>query len=59
MKVKKDGNRYLIELGRNEMYLLQKAVEFGAEWMNENGYFSEEKKMKALYEKLIKSNNKV
>lgn len=54
MKIKKEGNRYLLDLDEKEMLLLQNAVEYGAEWMCENGYGKEEKRMRALHDKLIK-----
>ena len=38
MKITKKDNKYTIEAGRREYLLLLKAVDFGATWMDENGY---------------------
>jgi len=54
MKITKKDNRYTIELGRREYLLLKEAVEYGATWMNENGYRKDEEKMLKLYNKLEK-----
>ena len=54
MKVTKKDNRYIIEVGRREYLLLLKAVDFGAEWMDENAYRKDEASMKKLLEKLKK-----
>ena len=52
MKVIKKDKKYIIELGRNQYYLLLKAVDFGATWMDENGYSEDFKNMLILLEKL-------
>ena len=52
MKVTKKDKKYIIELGRNQYYLLLQAVDFGAEWMSENGYSRTAKPMLKLLEKL-------
>lgn len=54
MKITKKDNRYTIELGRREYLLLKEAVDYGATWMNENGYRKDEEKMLKLYNKLEK-----
>jgi predicted RNase H-like nuclease (RuvC/YqgF family) len=41
-----------IEMESEEFESLLKAIDFGAEWMNENGYSVQEKKFKAIYDKL-------
>lgn len=41
-----------IEIESEEFESLLKAIDFGAEWMNENGYSVQEKKFKAIYDKL-------
>ena len=43
-----------IEMEREEFNDLLKAVDFGAEWMDENGYRDDEKKYRAIYDKLKK-----
>ena len=52
MKITKKDNKYTIEAGRREYLLLLKAVDFGATWMDENGYRKDETSMKKLLEKL-------
>lgn len=41
-----------IEIESEEFESLLKAIDFGAEWMNENGYSVQENKFKAIYDKL-------
>lgn len=41
-----------IELERDEFNDLLKAVDFGAEWMGENAYRDDEKRFRAIYDKL-------
>ena len=41
-----------IEMESEEFESLLKAIDFGAEWMNENGYSIQENKFRALYDKL-------
>ena len=52
MKVTKKDKKYIIEAGRREYLLLLKAVDFGAAWMDENGYWEDEASMRKLLEKL-------
>lgn len=52
MKITKKDNKYIIEAGRREYLLLLEAVDFGAEWMDENGYRKDEASMKKLLDKL-------
>ena len=52
MKITKKDNKYIIEAGRREYLLLLKAVDFGAEWMDENAYRKDEVSMKKLLDKL-------
>ena len=52
MKITKKDNKYTIEAGRRQYLLLLKAVDFGATWMDENGYGKDEASMKKLLEKL-------
>ena len=54
MKVKKENNHYIIEAGKREYLLLLKAVDFGAAWMDENGYSEDERNILILLEKLKK-----
>lgn len=41
-----------IEMKSEEFESLLKAIDFGAEWMNENGYSVQEMKFRAIYDKL-------
>lgn len=47
----------VIRMERKEFDDLLKAIDFGAEWMNENAYRDDEKKFRTLYEKLLKFSN--
>ena len=52
MKITKKDNKYTIETGSREYLLLLKAVDFGATWMDENGYYEDYRKMLILLDKL-------
>ena len=46
--------RYKIDIGKKDYELLLKALDFGATWMDENGYSEDFKNMLILLEKLKK-----
>lgn len=44
--------KVIIEMERDEFNDMLKAIDFGAEWMDENGYRDDERKFRAIYDKL-------
>lgn len=53
---KKNDLFYTIQLGKKQYELLLKAIDFGATWMDENGYTEDFKNMLILLEKLKEVN---
>jgi hypothetical protein len=44
--------KVIIEMERDEFNDMLKAIDFGAEWMDEHGYRDDERKFRAIYDKL-------